>query len=266
MFRRVTVIVAAVLAVSILVSLIMLPIACHNRAKKVPVAETTTTESAPASKEHFISGIPIVIQDYYKAGCETYACTMLLQGLGYQIDEHEFVDNYLIRRDMSYSEDGTQFLGPDMDAAFAGDIFTGHGINCPAMAKSINNYLKTQKTGDTAVWSKEKTLAQLCKEYIDNDIPVLTWVTTYMQESYEKFSWIINYVDENCTHKIGDEIAWRQNEHCMVLIGYNETQYIFCDSVAGKVVYHDKDLAETRFKEIGEQSVAVYDPLSLSNP
>ena len=163
-------------------------------------------EADSKKASHMIKGIPIVVQDYYKAGCETYACTMLLQGLGFDIDEHKFVDNYLILRDMSWDENGTMY-GPDMDSAFAGDIFTGHGINCPAMAKSINGYLKTQKTDKKAYFSKEMSLEQLCEEYIDNDIPVMTWVTCYMEESYERFSWVINYVDENSKHKVGDEIA-----------------------------------------------------------
>lgn len=219
------------------------------------VVESTTEPIDEFS--HRIAGIPIVVQDYYKAGCETYACIMLLQGLGYDIDEHAFIDNYLVRKDMYYSEDGSYLLGPDMDAAYAGDIFTGCGINSPAMAKSMNNYLSTQPKGQLAYAVNGYTLEQLCEKYVKNDIPVMTWVTTYMEESYEKMTWVINYVDENSTHQIGDTVAWRQNEHCMVLIGYDKDNYIFCDSVAGKVVFHDKALAEVRFKEIGSQAIVV---------
>ena len=97
---------------------------------EVPVAEKRPQNPLRLPKSIFISGIPIVIQDYYKAGCETYACTMLLQGLGYDIDEHKFIDNYLITRDLSYDEAG-KFYGPDMNSAFAGDIFTGPVFSVP---------------------------------------------------------------------------------------------------------------------------------------
>lgn len=222
--------------------------------------ETTVAETQPVTAKpngHTVSGIPVISQDYYKAGCETYACIMLLRGLGYDIDEHRFVDNYLILEEFSYDENGNMY-GPDMNSAFAGNIYNGAGIFCPAMAKSMNRYLDTQR-GDArrAYPVRGKTLEQLCREYIDNDIPVMTWVTTYMEESYERLSWIVDYVDENAEHQIGDLQAWRQNEHCMVLIGYTDRAYIFCDSVAGKVVSHDKALAETRFKEIGNQAVVV---------
>ena len=133
---------------------------------------------------------------------------------------------------------------------------------CRVMIVSDTNvaplYLETVKNDNRRAYPiKGETLAQLCQEYIDKDIPVMTWVTTYMEESYERLSWIVDYVDENAECKVGDTTAWRQNEHCMVLIGYTDKEYIFCDSVAGKVVAHDKQLAETRFKEIGNQAVVV---------
>ncbi len=261
--RRVLMVIAGLLAIALVITLIAAPISCasRNAAKSKAAAEATVpaTEAAQAVAKpasHQINGIPLIKQDYFKAGCETYACTMLLQGLGYDIDEYAFVDNYLIIRPMSYDENGTMY-GPDMDSAFAGDIFTGHGINCPAMAKSMNQFLDTQPKNQHAYAIKGKTLEELCSMYIDRNIPVMTWVTTYMDESYVRFSWIVDYVDENSQHQIGDEVEWRQGEHCMVLIGYTDKEYIFNDSVAGEVVKHDKALAEKRFKEIGQQAVAV---------
>lgn len=252
--RNTTLVLAAIIALGVVLSAITMP-KPEQKPEPEPVEEPTTVATEPA-REHKINGIPVVVQDYFKAGCETYACTMLLQGLGFDIDEYRFVDNYLIMHDFSFDEAGNMY-GPDMNSAFAGDIFTGAGIFCPAMAKSMNKFLETQKTEKRAYPIKGKTLAQLCEEYIDNDIPVMTWVTTYMDESYERFTWTVDYVDENAECKMGESQTWRQNEHCMVLIGYTEKEYIFCDSVAGKQVSHDKALAETRFTEIGNQAVVV---------
>ena len=126
--KRNTVVVCSVLiVVGIIISAVCAPgvsVSSASDEKNTQDATQPTTVKPVVEKKHQIKGIPIVVQDYYKAGCETYACTMLLQGLGYDIDEHEFVDNYLIRRDMSYDENGTMY-GPDMNSAFAGDIFTG---------------------------------------------------------------------------------------------------------------------------------------------
>ena len=256
--RNSTVVCAVLILIGIIISAVAMPkSSSSSSSESQPATDAMATAATAKPVGHKIEGIPLIVQDYYKAGCETYACTMLLQGLGYDIDEHRFIDNYLITRDFSYDEAGN-FCGPDMNSAFAGDLFTGAGIFCPGMAKSMNQFLSKQKNDSRRAYPiKGKTLEQLCKEYIDNDIPVMTWVTTYMEESYDKLSWVINYVDENAEHQIGDTMTWRQNEHCMVLIGYTDKEYIFNDSVAGKVVYHDKALAETRFKEIGNQAVVV---------
>lgn len=260
--RNSTFVCAGLVVLGIILSSVAAPKTVSKPAVEVPeqTQGTTVAETQPVTAKpngHTISGIPIISQDYYKAGCETYACTMLLQGLGYDIDEHRFVDNYLILEEFSYDENGNM-CGPDMNSAFAGNIYNGAGIFCPAMAKSMNKFLETQR-GDArrAYPIKGMTLAQLCSEYIDKDIPVMTWVTTYMEESYERLSWVVDYVDENAERQIGELQSWRQNEHCMVLIGYTDRAYIFCDSVAGKVVSHDKTLAETRFKEIGNQAIVV---------
>lgn len=261
--RNTTVVCAVLIALGIILSAVAMPKAdtekkesAEQKTEPTTVAATQPT-AAKTAVGHRINGIPIISQDYFKAGCETYACTMMLKGLGYDIDEYKFVENYLITSSFSYDEAGNMY-GPDMNSAFAGDIFTGAGIFCPAMAKSMNKYLETVKNDNRRAYPiKGETLARLCQEYIDKDIPVMTWVTTYMEESYERLSWIVDYVDENAECKVGDTTAWRQNEHCMVLIGYTDKEYIFCDSVAGKVVAHDKQLAETRFKEIGNQAVVV---------
>ena len=265
--RNTTVVCAVLIALGIILSAVAMPKADTEKKesaeqKKEPttVAATQPT-AAKTAVGHRINGIPIISQDYFKAGCETYACTMMLQGLGYDIDEYKFVENYLITSSFSYDEAGNMY-GPDMNSAFAGDIFTGAGIFCPAMAKSMNKYLDTVKNDDRRAYPiKGETLAQLCQEYIDKDIPVMTWVTTYMEESYERLSWIVDYVDANnkpmgkraCVKVTDQTKTWGTGGK----IGYTDKEYIFCDSVAGKVVAHDKQLAETRFKEIGNQAVVV---------
>ena len=259
--RNAIVVCSVMIVLGIIISAIAFPKLSYDGDTKKTEEPASRAATAPTVKQtsHKVEGIPVIVQDYYKAGCETYAATMLLQGLGYNITEHQFVDNYLILHDFSYDDEGNMY-GPDMNSAFAGDIFSGAGIFCPAMAKSMNKYLATQKNDNRRAYPiKGKTLEYLCKEYIDKDIPVMTWVTTYMEESYDKLSWIVDYVDENAEYKVGETMTWRQNEHCMVLIGYTDRDYLFCDSVAGKVVSHEKSLAETRFTEIGNQAVVVTD-------
>lgn len=216
----------------------------------------TTVEETTAPASHKISGVPIIAQNELRAACETYACTMLLNYYNFSIDEFEFAQNYLITYPVTYGEDGNLY-GPDMNAAFAGDVYTGWGVNAPAMAKSMNKYLETQKTDKRAQALSNVKLDDICKNYIDNDIPAMVWVTTYMQEPYVKSTWIVDYVDENSKVKIGDTVSWLQNEHCMVLVGYDEDNYYFNDSVAEKVTVAKKAVAEERYSQVGKQAIVL---------
>ena len=227
----------------------------------VQTATEAPTESATAAptqppNTHMIDGVPCIQQAGLSAGCETYACTMLLQFLGYDIDEYQFADNYLITSLTSWGDDGTHY-GPDMNSAMAGTAYMGFGIYAPAMAKSMNNYFKAVGSKQTATALEGVPLEQLCKDYVDKDIPVMVWATTWMEEPYDAHSWVVDYVDENAKAKIGDTVWWKEHEHCLVLIGYDEEEYYFADSYKGAVSHFEKDLVKERYEQIGTMAIVV---------
>ncbi len=213
-----------------------------------------TTPSYPDS--YIIDDISVLKQLELSAGCEVYACTVLLNYLGYDIDEHEFSENYLITSPISYDKN-IQRYGPDMNSAYAGDVYEGYGIYAKAMAKSMNRYLRTTDTKRQAKVVEEKALQELCHKYVCNDVPVMVWATTFMHEPTVKASWIIDYVDENADKKIGDIEEWMQNEHCLVLTGYDEECYYFCDSVSGEVSSYEKEVSQQRYTQLGCQAIVV---------
>lgn len=221
-------------------------------------AENTnpTTADVKKTNSYKIDGVPVIAQSDLLAACETYACTMLLQYYGFDIDEHEFVDNYLITKPVYYGADGNMY-GPDMNSAYAGDVYTGYGINAKGMAKCMNNYLSTADSNLTASPLLNVELDELCKKYIMNDTPVMVWATTYMDEPYVFANWIVDYVDDQTDTKIGDTVSWQMHEHCLVLIGFDEENYYFCDSVSGKVSEYDKSLCEKRYEQIGKQAIVL---------
>ena len=267
--RNIFLVLAGILAVIIL--LIVIASACsaassrraaeeQEREQQASIAayEQSQATTAPVNQiSHMIQGVPVISQSDLRAGCETYACTMLLQYMGFDIDEHDFADNYLICRDISYDDDGTRY-GPDMYSAFAGTVYNGYGIYAPAMAKSMDLYFEAQNSPKRAKPLKNVTLAQLCEDYTKNDIGVMVWATTDMQEPVEDQSvWVVNYTDENAVTHEGDTFSWPGHEHCLVLIGYDETKYYFSDSVAGEVSSWDKALCEQRFQQLGSQAIVV---------
>lgn len=245
-------IVLAIIIIAVITS------AVSGNKKKEDIQPTTVATSASTSlpTSYKISNVPVISQDVLKAGCEIYACTMLLQYWDFDIDEIVFADNYLITKPVYYGYGG-ELYGPDMNCAYAGDVYTGYGINAPAMAKCMNNFIKTTKSEFKAYPLSNISLEELCDEYILNDIPVMVWETTYMDEPYVKASWIVDYVDENAKYEIGDTVSWMQNEHCMVLVGFDEKNYYFCDSVAGKLTAYERSVSEERYSQIGMQAIVI---------
>lgn len=246
--------------VYVLVLLVSIIVALASPApKKAPDAADVSAydqEPEPVPTKHMISGVPVIAQEDLNSGCETYACTMLLQSLGFDITPDVFAEKYLICSPITYPDWITRY-GPDMNSAFAGTVYNGYGIYAPAMAKSMNKYLKAQKSGLTATALKGIPLSDLCHVYIDKDIPVMVWATVEMGEPYEKATWIVDYVDENAVTKKGDTFSWYQGEHCLVLIGYDEDEYFFSDSCAGAVSHFDKELCEKRYDQLFTQGIVV---------
>ena len=256
----------AVLILAVIIALIA--VSCHavglmnkkdNSESQADVEATQAPTEAPAPKSHMIPDVEskVIPQTELKAGCETYACTMLMNILGFDLDEFNFADNYLDCHYVYKDEESGYMEGPDMYSGFAGTAYAGWGVYSPSMAKSMNRYLADQKSQLKAYNYEGIPLEQLCTEYIDKDIPVMVWATTDMQEPYVFDTWTVNYVDENAKTQLGDQFNWYAHEHCLVLVGYDDKEYFFCDSAAGAVSHFDKALCQQRYEQLGTQCIVV---------
>lgn len=212
--------------------------------------------------------VPYINQNDIVYGCEAVSSTMLLQYYGYEISERDFTDNYLIQKDWCKSSDGKVY-GPDPNAAYPGNPYIESGVNCGfgsyafSTAKSIDKVLDDSRHKTKVTTGLN--LKDLIVNYIDKDIPVLVWATMGMSESSPGFSWIINYVDENSPYKIGDVFTWMRNEHCLVLVGYDDDNYYFNDPYKNHgLISYKKSLVNQRFLEMGKQSVVIIDQESIS--
>ncbi len=195
----------------------------HSRSGQGNARAYTTTPflPSPLGRPRPHNRLEVIPQTDLKAGCETYACTMLLKILGFDVDEHTIADNYLNIRYISWDENGNMF-GPDMNSAFAGSPYSGWGVYAPSMAKSMNRYLADQKSELKAYNLKDVPFETLAESYTAKGIPVMVWATTDMQEPYVFNTWTVDYVDEDAQAAMGEKVSWYMHEHCLVLIGYDE--------------------------------------------
>ena len=258
--KRQLVILGALFAVVLLLIIICIIISSNSGTNEEtqPSSAVETSEQPTTLPEKYIisENVKVLKQDDLKAGCETYACTMLLNMLGFHLDEHTIADSYLNCQFVFESDDGVKY-GPDMYSAFAGTAYGGWGVYAPSMAKSMNKYLSDQKSKLKAYNMENIPLEDLIDEYVSKGVPVMVWATTDMDEPYVYETWIVNYVDENARTKIGDSFSWYMHEHCLVLIGYDADSYYFADSTEGKISVFKKELVAKRYEQMGKQCIVV---------
>lgn len=193
--------------------------------------------------------IPYVSQEnILPNGCESVSAVMLLKYYGFEIDPLEFVDEYLDIAPVSIKF-GCRF-GPNPKYYYAGDPRSekdGWGCFAPVIVRALNKYLPDGYCTRNLTGA---SLAELCSTYIDNDIPVAVWVTVEMKEVNRIIQW--QSTDKTQTY------LYPSNEHCMVLIGYNNENYIFADPYDshGIVSYPIEDTA-IAYGSLGKQAVAV---------
>ena len=155
-------------------------------------------------------------------GCESISSVMLLQAVGIDIDPDTF-----IARDLPhapYWEQDGKLYGPDPWQVYPGDPHdhTGYGCYSPCIVKALNSALEHEGAADKfeVVDESGKTAAELCS-YIDAGMPVVFWATLDFQPVPEKRDhWLL---------ADGTDFAWKCNEHCLLLVGYDDENYWFND-------------------------------------
>lgn len=178
-------------------------------------------------------------------GCESVAATMVLQYYDVNITAEEFASSWLECSENFYRAKGNLY-GPDPNKVFIGNPFTNNSYGC--FATPIVNAINRNSRDCTAKKITNRSLEELCTEYIDNDKPLLIWATMSMKESSAGNKW---YLEDGIT------FTWTAGEHCLVLVGYNNDYYFLNDPMSGSTVAYQKNIVERRFSELGKQAIYI---------
>lgn len=184
----------------------------------------------------------------WPTGCESVSTVMLLNYLGTDVSVDEFVNRCLVKEPM-INKDG-QLYGPDPKEKFAGDPKDpdSFGAYAPVIKEALDEAFKLYDLKNSAVDLTDVSMDTLLKEYIDNDKPVIFWASIDLKETIKGPSWILS--------DSGKLFEWISNEHCMLLVGYDNEKYYFNDPWHNHgTIGYDKALVEKRHKE--QMSMAV---------
>ena len=211
---------------------------------KNPSSDSATITATP---KVIIENVPVISQfPEYPTGCESVSTVMALKYAGYNISAEEFITRFLPMSREFYMENG-QNRGPSPYEYFIGNPKSPSSYGCmaPVIQKAVTSYIgDTEKIKDLTNMS----LNEICEQYINQNIPVIMWATIKMLETNPKNSW---YLSD------GKRFTWPSNEHCMLLVGYDDENYYFNDPYQGKLVAFNKKTTEDRFAELGSQALAV---------
>ena len=190
--------------------------------------------------------VPYIDQSVkYPTGCESVSTVMLLQFLGYDMTVDEFIEKYLNKRD--FEDRAGQLFGPNPYEEFCGSPYDDESFGC--YAPVICNALE-RAIGDAydIIDETGTSMEELLTNYINQGMPVIFWACINMREPIVGPSWRL--LDS------GEDFTWISNEHCMLLVGYDEEGYYFNDPYENNgVIRYDKTIVEDR--HAAQHSMAV---------
>lgn len=190
----------------------------------------------------------------YPTGCESVSAVMLLRFLGIDITADEFIENYLDRQ--GFEQRGGELYGPDPRKYFCGNPYDGDAFGCyaPVIVRALERALsdRSKETGQSYVVVDETgtRTAELLRRYIDEGMPVIYWACINMREPVIGPEWRL--------FDTGEIFTWVSNEHCMLLVGYDEERYHFNDPYGGNgLIHYPREVVERRHASQHMQAVGV---------
>lgn len=183
----------------------------------------------------------------FPTGCESAAAAMLCGYLGCPVTLAQFVDEDLDCRPLQRRNG--QLYGPDPREAFAGDPRDAQSLGCyaPVIARSLRKVLPPELA---IIVGKDRSLEELLRECVDQDMPVILWASLDMKPT---FAGPVYRSD-----RTGEQITWISNEHCLLLVGQEADRLWVHDPWRPEVLTsYDRRLLAQRYQELGCQSIAV---------
>lgn len=189
--------------------------------------------------------------DKLRSGCEITAGTIALNYLGVKASKEDLLK--VLPQSNQFTTKSGKLYGPNPWHAFVGNPLTEkYGCYAPVLSYTINKYLAAAGGEKAKHHASELTGAPVEALYanIDSGTPVVVWVTTDMKEPGLGDGW---YLEDT-----GAYYQWITGEHCMVLVGYDKQNAIFCDPLnSNNTVSYNKDVFAERYRNLFSQAVGV---------
>lgn len=198
-----------------------------------------------------IEGVPLIKQyPQLPTGCEATALTMVLNYHSVEVSKQE-VANRLPKATLPYYNKGIK-KGAHPNEGFIGNPYSSssYGVYAEPILEVIESYLPGRSQD-----LRGKTLEELL-DIVNEGRPVMIWATINMAKVSYTQSWYL----EN-----GELFWWPNNEHALVIVGYDEKWVYVNDPYSGKKKKFLRDVVSNRYATLGRQAVAILPEAKLLN-
>lgn len=218
---------------------------------EAPITEKTEQPSIDYSSNSLkLLNVPYINQnEKYPTGCESVSAVMALKYAGYNISPENYIDNHLPKGTKPFYDSTGNMFGDDPRECFLGNPYAKNGWGCyaPVIQKGLNEVIDHSRHKVLNVTGS--TMSELCKNYIDNDYPVIIWATQGMSAPRTGKTWY--FLDKEGT------FTWISPNHCLLLVGYDDGGYYFNDPQTDKNYRYEKNIVESRFASLGKQALVI---------
>ena len=184
----------------------------------------------------------------YPTGCEPISAVMALRHLGYKISGKYFITHFLSVAPAPFVDEAGKSMGYDPREYFLGNPFSENGWGCmaPVIEKALIKCIDHSKH---EIKNLTGTPLNELKSYIDRDIPVIIWGTQGMAPTRVSRTWAV----------VGTEgtYTWISPNHCLLLVGYDDTGYYFNDPLTHKNCRYPADIVNNRYISNGMQAIVI---------
>ena len=176
----------------------------------------------------------------YPTGCETIALYILLKYNGIETTPDEII-NRLKKGDLPYKIEDEMY-GGNPEIEFVGDPRNdySYGVYNDPIAEVANTFKEN-------INNQQGLELDEILSIVSEKRPVMVWTTVENLPSRVSAIWIYR--------NTGEKIYWKENEHAVVIIGYNDEQVIVSDPYTGRITRYDRDTFEENYNYMGKRAV-----------
>jgi uncharacterized protein YvpB len=212
---------------------------------------TTNVVYVPSVPEY---DLPMIYQNpELPSGCEATSATMLLQAYGYSVSKEEFADML----PKAYFEEymGLEYA-PSPSDAYIGSPYSsdGYGVFSKTVAETMQEVIDSCG-GNHIAENIEGSSEYEILSYIDEGVPVCIWNTMSTIPLVDVGGW---YIKDGDTYT-DEYYIWPGNEHCLVLVSYDDYSVYVYDPLHG-ICSYDRETFFQRYEEVGSYAIILTEP------